>query len=145
MTLENVELVYQAADAFNLGLLSAFLALCSPNVQFISRLVPLKDGKPRRGHDGVRSWWEGLHRTYWDLSAEIDDVRNLGEVTVARVRLRGRARESDAPMQQTQWHVTRWRHKTAIRWRVCLSEDDALEAAGLRESGANIALSCRMD
>ena len=131
--LENVELVYQAADAFNLGALYLFLTLCDRNVEFISRLVPLKDGKPRRGHDSVRSWWEALHRTYWDLSAEIDDVRDLGEVTVARVRLLGRGRESDAPMQQTQWHVTRWRHKRAIRWRVFLSEDEALEAAGLLE------------
>jgi ketosteroid isomerase-like protein len=133
MALENVELVYQAVDAFNLGVLSAFLALCNPNVEFISRLVPLEDGKPHRGRDGVRSWWEALHRAYWDLSVEIDDVRDFGEVTVARVRLRGRRRESDAPMQQTQWHVTRWRHKAAIRWRVFLSEDEALEATGLRE------------
>ena len=76
--LENVELVYQAADAFNLGALYLFLALCDRNVEFISRLVPLQGGKPRRGHDGVRSWWEALHRAYRDLSVEIDDVRDLG-------------------------------------------------------------------
>ena len=55
--LENAELVYQAADAFNLGVLAAFLALCDRNVEFISRLVPLEGGKPRRGHGGVQSWW----------------------------------------------------------------------------------------
>jgi ketosteroid isomerase-like protein len=129
--LENVELVYQAADAFNLGGLYLFLALCDPNVEFISRLVPRQGGKPRRGHDGVRSWWEALHGAYRDLSVEIGEVRELGEVTVARVRLRGWGTESDAPMQQTQWHVVRWRHKTAIRWRVFLSEAEAFEAAGL--------------
>jgi ketosteroid isomerase-like protein len=133
MSLENVELVYQAADAFNLGALYLFLALCDRNVEFISRLVPLKGGKPRRGHDGVRSWWEALHGAYWDLSVEIDKVRDQGEVTVARVRLRGRGRESDAPMQQTQWHVAWWRHKRAIRWRVFLSEAEAVQAAGLLE------------
>jgi ketosteroid isomerase-like protein len=131
--LENVELVYQAADAFNLGALYLFLALCDRNVEFISRLVPLQGGKPRRGHDGVRSWWEALHRAYRDLSVEIDDVRDLGEVTVARVRLRGRGRESDAPMQQTQWHAMWWRHKRAIRWRVFLNEAEAVQAAGLLE------------
>jgi ketosteroid isomerase-like protein len=130
--LENVELVYQAADAFNLGILSAFLALCDRNVEFISRLVPREGGKPRRGHDGVRSWWEALHGAYRDLSVEIDGVRELGEVTVTRVRLRGR-RERGAPMQQTQWHVVRWRHNKAIRWRVFLSEAEALAAAGLTE------------
>jgi hypothetical protein len=130
--LENAELVYQAADAFNLGLLTAFLALCDRNVEFISRLVPLQGGKPRRGYDGVRSWWEALHGAYRDLSVEIDGVREVGEVTVARVRLRGR-RERGAPMQQTQWHVTWWRHKKAIRWRVFLSEAEALAAVGLTE------------
>jgi hypothetical protein len=53
-------------------------------------------------------------------------------VTVARVRLRGR-RERCAPLQQTQWHVTWWRHKKAIRWRVFLSEAEALAAVGLTE------------
>jgi ketosteroid isomerase-like protein len=130
--LENAELVYQAADAFNLGVLSAFLALCDRNVEFISRLVPLEGGKPRRGHGGVRSWWEALHGAYRDLSVEIDGMRELGEVTVARVRLRGR-RERGAPLQQTQWHVVRWRHKKAIRWRVFLSEAEALAAVGLTE------------
>jgi hypothetical protein len=35
--LENVELVYQAADAFNLRILSAFLALFDRNVEVMSR------------------------------------------------------------------------------------------------------------
>jgi hypothetical protein len=130
--LENAELVYQAADAFNLGVLSAFLALCDRNVEFISRLVPLEGGKLRRGHGGVRSWWEALHGAYRDLSVEIDGMRELGEVTVARVRLSGR-RERGAPLQQTQWHVVRWRHKQAIQWRVFLSEADAFAAVGLTE------------
>jgi ketosteroid isomerase-like protein len=130
--LENVELVYQAADAFNLGILSAFLALFDRNVEFMSRLVPLEGGKPRRGYDGVRSWWEALHGAFRDLSVEIDGVREVGEVTVARVRLRGR-RERGAPVEQTQWHVTWWRHKKAIRWRVFLREAEALAAVGLTE------------
>jgi hypothetical protein len=58
------------------------------------------------------------------------------EATVARVRVRGRGghgMESDAPMEQTQWHVTEWRHQKAIWVHVCRSEAEALEAAGLRE------------
>jgi SnoaL-like domain len=134
MPLENVELVYEAADAFNLGLLTAFLALCHPRVEFISRLVAPEGGGPRRGYDGVRSWWDALHASYADLNAEIDQVREVGgDVTVARVRLSGWRRENNVPMQQTQWHVVRWRDKTAIRWRVCLTESDALASAGLYE------------
>jgi hypothetical protein len=130
MSQEDVELVYQAADAFNPGPLYLFLALRPQRgVHLAARAAG--GGKPRRGHDGVRSWWEALHGAHRDLSVEIDEVRDLEEVTVARVRLRGQGRESDAPMQQTQWHVVRWRHKTAIRWRVFLSEAEAVQAAGL--------------
>ena len=95
--LENVELVYQAADAFNLGPLSLPRALRPQRgVHLAARAAAGRQA--RRGHDGVRSWWEALHRAYRDLSVEIDDVRDLGEVTVARVRLRGRgeARAADA-------------------------------------------------
>jgi len=132
MSQENVELAYRVQGAYNRRDIDAFLALCDPEVELISRIVELEGG-PHRGHDGVRSWWENLHGVFPDFSAEIEDVRDLGDVTVARVRLRGHGTGSDAPMEQTAWHVTEWRHKKAIWWRVFLSETEALEAAGLRE------------
>jgi hypothetical protein len=46
---------------------------------------------------------------------------------------RGHGTGSDAPWEQTQWHVAEWRDKKVIRWRIFMSESEALEAAGLRE------------
>jgi hypothetical protein len=63
---------------------------------------------------------------------EIDGVRGLGDVTVADVRLRGHGGESDARVEQEQWHVARWRHEKIIWWHVFLSEAEALEAAEQR-------------
>ena len=133
MSTENVELVYQTADAMNRRDLDAFLALADSDLEFHSRLVELEGGEPYRGHDGIRSWWEDVLRVFPDFSTEIEEVRDLGDVTVTRVRLRGHGMESDAPWEQTQWHVTEWHHKKSIRWRIFMSEAEALEAAGLSE------------
>jgi len=133
MSQENVELQYRAADAFNRRDLDAILALADPDVEFTSRLVRVEGGRPYRGHDGLRSWWEDLLGVYPDFRGEIEDVRDLGDVTVARLRVRGHGTGSDAPVEQTAWFVIEWRNNKAIWWRVVLSESEALEAAGLRE------------
>jgi hypothetical protein len=41
--------------------------------------------------------------------------------------------KSDAPLEETIWQVTEWRHGNATWWRTFLSEADALEATGLSE------------
>jgi ketosteroid isomerase-like protein len=132
MSQENVELLYRAQAAFNRRDIDAALALYDPDVEFIPRTLELEGGDPYRGHDGVRSWLENLFGVFPDFSTEIDEVRDLGDVTVARVRLRGQGTESDVPMEQASWLVTEWRHKKCVRWRTFRSEAEALEAAGLR-------------
>jgi ketosteroid isomerase-like protein len=133
MSQENVELLHRAYDAFNRRDLDAFLALCAPEVAFISFLMQVEGGDPYRGHDGVRSWWERLLGISPDFSAEVDEVRDLGDLTIARVRSHGHGVESDAPMEQTFWHVAEFRGVKVIWWRFVRSEAEALEAAGLRE------------
>jgi ketosteroid isomerase-like protein len=133
MSEENVELVYQASEAFNRRDVEGFLALSDPDVEFISRLMELEGGEPYRGHDGIRSWWENVLGVWSDLSSEIEEVRDLGDVTIARLRLRGHGMGSDAPIEQTTWFIIEWRNNKAIRWHTLASEADALEAAGLSE------------
>ncbi len=133
MSGENVELVHRAVDAFNRRDLDAFLELCDPDMEFFSRILELEGGSPYHGHEGIRSWWEGLLGVSPDFSTEIDEVRDLGDVTVARYRLRGHGKGSGASMEHTSWQVTEWRNKKAIWWRVFVSEAEALEAAGLSE------------
>jgi ketosteroid isomerase-like protein len=111
---ENVELFYQAADAFNRRDIDAFLRLLDPDVEVVSRIVELEGGGSYRGHDGVRQWWENLLGVFPDFGGQVDEVRDLGDTTVARLRVRGHGShsiEGDSPMEQTQWHVTEWRDK----------------------------------
>ena len=133
MSQENVELVYRSTDAFNRRDLDSFLALCDADVEYFSHLVELEGGGPYRGHDGMRSWWASLLAISPDFSVAIEEVRDLGDVTVTRLRAQGHGAGSDVPMEQTQWHVGGWRHGKVIWSRVVLSEAAALEAAGVSE------------
>jgi ketosteroid isomerase-like protein len=133
MSQENVELLYEANDAFNRRDLDAVLALADSNVEFFPRILEVEGGGPYRGHDGVRSWWESWITIAPDWSGEVEDVRDLGDVTVARTRFRGHGVGSGATMDQTVWQVAEWREKKCVWWHTFENEADALEAAGLRE------------
>ena len=68
-----------------------------------------------------------------DFSTEVEDGRDLGDVTVVRVRVRGHGVASGASMEGTIWQVGEWRQEKCVRWQTCASEAEALEAAGLSE------------
>ena len=132
MSQENVELLHQAIEAFNRRDLDAYLALCDPDVEFISYLAQVEGGDPYRGHKGVRDWWERLLAVYPDFSRDRGGTRPWRPY-IARARVHGRGVESDAPMDQTMWQVAEYRHGKTIGWRFFTNEADALEAAGLSE------------
>ena len=76
-----------------------------------------------------------------DFTSEVDDVRDLGDVTVGRHHFRAEAAGSGTPMEQRHWQVTRWRDNKAIWWQSLPTEAEALEVAGApqrdeAESGA---------
>jgi ketosteroid isomerase-like protein len=137
MSRENVRLSNQSVAAFNRRDLDAFLEFCHPEIEFISRLRESEGGGPYHGREGIRSWWQDLLSVAPDFEAEVEEVRDLGDVTVTRQRNRGRAFASGAPMEQAIWHVVEWRNSKAIWWRACPSEAAALEAVGLSEQDAH--------
>lgn len=133
MSQENVEQQYRAADAFSRRDLDALLAICHPDIVLVSRHLELDGSGHLRGHAAVRRWWETLLSVYPDFTSEIEEVRDLGDVTVARQLFRGQGIKSGAQMEQSQWQVTRWRDNKAVWWRSFPTEAEALKAAGLRE------------
>ena len=130
MSQENIELAKQANDAFNRRDLDALLALIDPEVEFTSRIVELQGGRPFRGHDGIRTWWEELFGVFPDFSSEVEEIRDLGDATLTRMRQHTKGAATHSPADQTQWHLAEWRDGKAIRWRVFLSEEDAMKAGG---------------
>ncbi len=131
MSQENVQLYRQATRAFNQGDLDAFLGLIDEEVEAVPRIGAVEGGY--HGHDGMRRWWESLKATFPDFHAEVVEVRDLGEVTLAELRNRGHGAGSDTPVEQQSWHVARWRDEKLVWWRAYGTEDEALAAAGLAE------------
>jgi ketosteroid isomerase-like protein len=131
MSQENVELAQRAFDAVNRRDMGAFLALMDADVEAVPRLVAM-EGR-YHGHDGIRHWWQNLLDAFPDYTLETVEARELGNLTLTTLRGRGHGADSDTPFVDTVWVVVHWRDKKAVRWRVCTSEGEALEAVGLRE------------
>jgi ketosteroid isomerase-like protein len=129
MSQENVEQQYRGADAFSRHDLDAFLAICDPDVELVSRHLQLEGSGHLRGHAAVRRWWELLLAVYPDFTSEIDEVQDLGDVTVARQHFRGKGATSGVQMEQRQWIVTKWRRNKVVWTRSCPTEAEALEVA----------------
>jgi hypothetical protein len=133
MSRENVELLHRAIDTFNRRDLEAYLATNDPDVEFTPYERAVEGLGPYQGHDGVRIWWEESFAVYPDLRAELYEVQTVGEMTVARGRLRGTGAGSGASFERTLWLANEWRDKKVVWWRAFGSEAEALEAVGLRE------------
>ncbi len=133
MSQENVELAHRMTAAINRHDIDEVLALSDPDVEFIPRILEVEGGGSYRGHDGVRSWWENLFGVWPDFYAEVEEVRDRGDMTVARVRMSGQGIASEATTGQTSWVVNEWRDGKVIWMRNLQSEADALKAAGLSE------------
>ena len=131
MSQENVELARQAHDALNRRDLGAFLALMDANVEALPRVVAIEGGYHR--HDGIRRWWEHLVDFLPDLVIETVAVRDLGDLTLAAVRIRGHGAGSDTPLEETLWSAAEWRDGKCVSRANHGTEAEALEAVGLRE------------
>ena len=131
--MSNVEQQYRAAEAFSRHDLDAFLAICDPDIKLVSRHLELDGSGHLRGHDAVRRWWETLLSVYPNFTSEVEQVRELGDVTIARHYFRGEGMGSGAQLEQWHWQVTRWRDHKAVWWQSVPTEAEALELAGMSE------------
>jgi ketosteroid isomerase-like protein len=133
MSQENVERAYRGYDAFNRRDLDSFLGLMDPEVEFTTRFSKMEGAPQYRGHDGIREWWNDLVGIFPDLSFEVLEVRDLGDLLIAALHTRGHGVDSDTPFEETVWGAGEWRDGKVVWWQTFGSEGEALEAAGLRE------------
>jgi len=126
-----VELAYRAVEAFNRRDWDDFVALIDDEVELESRLVAV-EGR-YRGHEGLRRWWEDILAAFPDYSAEIEVIRDLGDVTLTHIRGWAHGAGSTAPVVDPSWELAKWRDGKLVWWRSYSTEPEALEAAGLSE------------
>jgi ketosteroid isomerase-like protein len=132
MAEDNVDLVYRAFDAVNRRDIDAFLALMSPNIVFVPRLVAVEGGE-LRGHAGVRKWWASILDAFPDFEATVLEVRAANTFTIGRMRYRGRGGGSTAPFEETIWLVSNWQNGKSVWAKSFRDRAEALAAAGLAE------------
>jgi len=129
MSRENVDLTLHMYDVFNRRDLDAMLALMHDEVEIKPRMVALEGGY--RGHEGVRRWWSDLLDSLPDYSAEIEELHDLGDTALARIRGVAHGVTSTAPIAETWWQTIRWRDGLCIWWRNFATEAEALETTRL--------------
>jgi uncharacterized protein (TIGR02246 family) len=132
MSQENVELTRRAHDAFNRADLDAYVALMDEDVEAVPQMVGAL-GQTVRGHEGIRRWWKDLFEVVPDLTVEIVEVRDLGDVTLLRATYGGHGAASATPIATTSWLSLRWRDGKCVFWISKPTEVEALEAVGLSE------------
>ena len=131
MSQGNVELSHQANEAVNRRDLGALLELMDADVEAVPILTGMEGDY--HGHAGIRRWWGHLLDVFPDLATEVVELRELGDFTLASMRLRGHGADSDAPVAASLWLVAQWRRGKCVRWGSYGTEAEALEAVGLRD------------
>jgi ketosteroid isomerase-like protein len=127
---ENVELTRRAYQAFNDRDWRAFAELTDPDIEVESRLVAMEGGY--RGQEGLRDWREAIMSFLPDYRVEIEEIRDLGDIVVARSVGTGHGATSETPVHDPFWQVLEWRGGKCVWWRNCSTEAEANEAIAAR-------------
>ena len=130
MSQENVDRALELVDAFNRRDLDAFMALTHVQVNVESRPAAMEAGHHGQG---LRRGWESFLEAFREYNLEVEELRDLGGVTLAHMRGRGHGADSAAPLIDFVWIPMKWRDGKLIWWRNCSSEAEALEVVRLWE------------
>lgn len=128
MSQANVGLSLSLYDALNRRDWDAFRELLDDEVEIESRLVVMEG--PYHGHAGARRWWDDFLGAFPDYEVEVEELRDLGDVTLAFIRGWGHGVASATPIIDPFWHPVRWVVGKCVWWRNCYTEEEALQAIG---------------
>ena len=133
MSEENLQVVRATFDAFLRGDELAMLELVDPSVVF----TPLPDTPGFRschGHEGLVLGIEEFGTGAWeDFSIEVRHMRDFDDHVLAAYRWRGRGKVSGIQMEVDVYGLLTLREGKIARWQLFPSEQQALDAVGLRE------------
>jgi ketosteroid isomerase-like protein len=127
------QLVRRAFEVFSRRDVEAFLELVSEDVEFMptGTAAIARSGRPYRGHEGVRLYFDDVARVWQELELIPQVFRTEEEHLVVSGRVYARAHDGllvDAP---ASW-IWRFRDDLIVWWSASSSQDEALGAAGLR-------------
>jgi ketosteroid isomerase-like protein len=130
---ENVELVRKAFEAFTQRDVEAVLEIIHPDVEFLAPTASIAGrGRPYRGHDGMRQYFEDVGRIWEELEVIPHEFREVGDQVVALGRVYGRGLDGLLVDSPTGW-VWRVENDKIVEGRVFTNRQEALDAVGLRK------------
>lgn len=130
MSYTNLDLALRLWQFFNCRDLDGVLGLMHERVEIEPRLVSLEGAY--RGHEGVRRWWGDLLDALPDYAAEVEEMDEFGDTTLARIRGSAHGAGSSAPVAETWWQVMRWNDGKVIGFRNFGTEAEALGAVRVK-------------
>jgi ketosteroid isomerase-like protein len=133
MSRENVEIVRNAFDAFTRGDTEGVLRLCDENISITQPKELPGVSRQQRGHSGVLEAFSIWPEQWDDYYIEILRMADSGDDVVVTTRQGGRGKQSGVEVKMEFAFVFTVRDEKIVEWQIFMHEDQALEAAGLRE------------
>jgi ketosteroid isomerase-like protein len=133
MSQENVEIVRAAFDAFSRNDMEGVLQLCDESI-VVSQPPEVPGIAPQQhGHRGVLEAFEIWPEQWDDFRIEILRITDAGDYVVVTARTGGRGKQSGVEVEMDFAFAFTVRNEKILEMKIFIQEDQALEAAGLRE------------
>jgi len=134
MSQENVEIIRDAAAAFNRGDPDSWFESMADDIDYRAAEGALDDRGPILGKDALRAYVQDWLGTFDDFRSEPVELIDAGEDRVIAVlRISGRAKQSGVETDLTYAAIYTIRDGKIARGREYWTKEQALEAVGLRE------------
>ena len=118
------------ADAVNDADPEAAVAVCDPEVEFLSVLAV--SGRAYHGHDGIRQYFEDVASAWEEWRVEVDRVAAAEDGRVAIVMtMHFRGKESGAAFSERTGHVWTIRNSMLLRNQPYREADQSLRELGV--------------
>jgi ketosteroid isomerase-like protein len=132
MSQRNVDMARQSVESWNRDDLDSFLEVFHPEIEFYSEIARRVEGveSPVRGLAELRQFWEEW-RAVWDLTIDISEYHDLGEVVMSVGHIRTRGKGSGVDVEGPVAYVNQFEAGLIRKVRAYLDPKQALEAVDL--------------
>jgi ketosteroid isomerase-like protein len=133
MSQENVEIVRKTLDVFaRAGTSASFEELIANDVELLPAFE-VTGGASFTGPDGIARFMRHWTEDFDDWTFRVDDLQEVGDAVVARMRQSARGKASGAPVESFFGVVFRLLDRKIARIEVFQTFAAALQAVGLEE------------
>ena len=132
MSRENVEAFRRGIEAFNERSAEGMMDVLDRNVEFSPVLAGVTDS-PYRGEEGVRKFLAATDEAFELFHLHCERIEDHGDFVLAVNEVHARGKASGAAIRQPLVQIGEFRDGKCVWFRSFRTQEEALEAAGLRE------------